>query len=392
MTSRNIGDTEIAISPTLDRLRRELGSLRERSLYRALESMDGSNFCSNDYLALSKHPDLASAVKEAIAASERVASTGSRLLSGHVQAWEELEEEFADYVGAETSLFFGSGYAANVGLLTSILRNNDVVFSDSANHASLIDGIRLSRARKVIFSHLDLDTLEDELRKEGHGEAERFIVSESLFGMDGDQASVRELNELADKYGASLILDEAHATGVFGKHGQGLVGAAGRPESILASVHTCGKALASAGAFVACSRTLKEFLINRARTFIFSTALPPYMAAQVSAALDLAKEADLDRTQLAESAGLLRQEIRDAGFDCGRSESQIIPVMLGTSEHAVRIAAALNTRGFAVRAIRPPTVPEGTARLRLSLNADIPPEIIHELVHGLRAAMVQASK
>ena len=161
MSSGQTGNIRLAFNPTLDRIEKELDSLRTRSLYRTLESMDGSNFCSNDYLALSKHPDLAGAVRDAITSGERVASTGSRLLSGHVDAWEEVEEEFADYVGAEASLFFNSGYAANIGILTSILSDGDIVFSDSANHASLIDGMRLSRARKVIFPHLDLDALED---------------------------------------------------------------------------------------------------------------------------------------------------------------------------------------------------------------------------------------
>jgi 8-amino-7-oxononanoate synthase len=392
MRSGQTGNTRLAFNPTLDRIEKELASLRARSLHRTLESMDGSNFCSNDYLALSKHPDLVSAVREAIVPGERVASTGSRLLSGHVDAWEEVEEEFADYVGAEASLFFNSGYAANIGVLTSILRDGDIVFSDSANHASLIDGMRLSRVRKVIFPHLNLDALEDALRNEGHGGNERFIVSESLFGMDGDQASVSHLHGLADRYGASLIIDEAHATGVLGKQGRGLVEDAGRPESVLATIHTCGKALASAGAFVACSKTLKDFLINRARTFVFSTSLPPYMAVQVRTALRIAKESETDRAGLAANARLLRDKIREAGLDCGGSESQIVPVMLGTSEDAVKIAAALNTSGFAVRAIRPPTVPAGTARLRLSLNVDIPPEIIHELVRGVVAAMGQVSQ
>ena len=394
MRSRQTGNLRLAVSPTLDRIEQELTSLRSRSLYRHLESMDGSNFCSNDYLALSKHPELINAVRDAIGNGTRVASTGSRLLSGHVKAWEELEAEFADYVGAEASLFFNSGYAANIGVLTSILRDGDIVFSDGANHASLIDGIRLSRVRKVLFPHLDLNALEDALRKEGSGVGERFIVSESLFGMDGDQASVSHLHELADRYGASLIIDEAHATGVLGGQGRGLVKLAGRPESVLATIHTCGKALASAGAFVACSRSLKELLINRARSFVFSTALPPYMATQVRTALGIAKEAGSDRARarLVTNARGLRDGIRNAGLDCGRSESQIVPVMVGTSEEAIRVASFLNTRGFGVRAIRPPTVPEGTARLRLSLNVDIPGETIQELVSGIADAMAQTSK
>ncbi len=347
--------------------------------------MGAANFCSNDYLGLARHPELGRAVSDAIAQCGRVASTGSRLLSGHVPAWEVLEAEFASWVGSDAALLFNSGYAANTGLLGSILRDSDVVFSDSANHASLIDGLRLSKARRVIFSHLDMNALEEALKSERDVLGERFIVVESIFSMDGDRSSIVDLSMLADRYDANLIVDEAHATGVSGPEGRGEVAAAERPGNVFATIHTCGKALASAGAFVAGSQTLKDFLINRARTFIFSTALPPYMASQIHAAISLARRAGNKRTLLSRMADGLRTRLRDGGLDCGKSDSQIIPVLLGTNEEALRVSDILGRKGLLVRAIRPPTVPEGTSRLRLSLNTTIPPQVIDELVEALRA-------
>ena len=365
------------------RLADELDSLRSRSEFRRLESMGASNFCSNDYLGLARHPELGRAVSDAIAQCGWVASTGSRLMSGHVRAWEELEAEFASWIGADAALFFSSGYAANMGLLGAILRDSDVVFSDSANHASLIDGLRLSKARRVIFPHLDLSALEDALKSEKDVSGERFILVESIFSMDGDRSPIADLSMLADRYDANLIVDEAHATGVSGPEGRGEVAAANRPANVFATVHTCGKALASAGAFVVGSQTLKDFLINRARTFIFSTALPPYMAAQIHAATKLALQAEEKRTLLSRMAEGLRTRLRDGGLDCGKSDSQIIPVLLGTNEEAIRVSDILQRRGLLVRAIRPPTVPEGTSRLRLSLNTTIPLPVIDELVEAL---------
>ncbi len=189
-----------------------------------------------------------------------------------------LEHDFARWVGAESALYFTSGYAANVGLLSALLRPEDVVFSDSANHASLIDGMRLAKCRRVIFPHLDLNVLEEELRRSASAAGARVIVVESIFSMEGDRAPLADLAALAERYGAELIVDEAHATGVRGPRGSGCVAEAGLSGRVFATVHTCGKALAAAGAFVCGSENLRRFLINRARTFIFSTGLPPYFA------------------------------------------------------------------------------------------------------------------
>jgi 8-amino-7-oxononanoate synthase len=365
----------------------ELSDLESRAQLRNLESPQGIDLSSNDYLGLATHPRMKQAVSESVNAAARMASTGSRLLSGHDEAWDLLERKFAQWVGAEAALYFTSGYAANVGLLSALLRPEDVVFSDSANHASLIDGIRLSKCRRVIFPHLDLNFLEDKLRRSVAGDGgARVIVVESIFSMEGDRAPLADLVALATRYGAELIVDEAHATGVRGPRGSGCVAEAGLSAKVLATVHTCGKALAAAGAFVCGSENLRSFLINRARTFIFSTALPPYFASQVAAGMNLTREAEEDRAHLAGMGVLLRDELRANGFEVGSSDSQIVPVILGPNEVAVRFAEHLRVRGFGVRAIRPPTVPAGTARLRLSVTSKLSNEVLADLV----AALVQA--
>jgi 8-amino-7-oxononanoate synthase len=375
----NKPDTE----STIDGLRAELDSLDARQGHRRLGRMEGISLSSNDYLGLSTDPRLARAITDALEGGSAVASTGSRLLSGNSPEWERVESDFARFIGTEAALFFSSGYAANLGLLGAILRPEDVVFSDESNHASLIDGIRLSRARKVIFPHLDLDFLEDALRKSDGAAGRKFIVVESLFSMEGDRAPIAEQLSLADRFGAELIVDEAHATGVFGPRGRGLVAAAGGNARVLASVHTCGKALASAGAFVCGSETLKQYLVNRARTFIFSTALPPYFAAQIAKAVEIAADADAERERLQVLSNFLREQLRAAGFDTGTSDSQIVPVLLGGNDAAIHYADALQRHGFAVRPIRPPTVPEGTSRLRLSVTTKLSEEALDRLVKVL---------
>ncbi len=226
---------------------------------------------------------------EAVARADAIGSTGSRLLSGNRREWEELESEFARFAGTEAALYFGSGYAANVGLLSSILAPGDVVFSDALNHASLIDGMRLSGADKVIYPHLDLAFLEQSLREQQRRAGRESDRHGKLFSMEGDVAPLRELLQSGREYGAEVIVDEAHATGVCGPQGRGIAAEHGCQQDLLAIVHTCGKALASAGAFVCGGSALRQFLINRARTFIFSTAMPPYFAGQIRAALELVR-------------------------------------------------------------------------------------------------------
>ncbi len=365
------------------RILAELADLESRAQLRHLETVRGIDLGSNDYLGLSADPRMKQAIREGLDSSPRVASTGSRLLSGHDEIWTAVENDFARWVGAEAGLYFTSGYAANIGLLSAILRPEDAVFSDSANHASLIDGIRLAKCKRVIFPHLDLNALEAELRWTISGSGARFIVVESIFSMDGDRAPLRDLAALAARYHAELIVDEAHATGVCDPHGRGCVAEAGLAGRVFATVHTCGKALAAAGAFVCGSEPLRRFLINRARTFIFSTALPPYFAAQVAAGMRLAKTAESERTQVADLSVFLRNELQGNGFDTAGSESHIVPIVLGSNETALAFASHLQARGYGIRAIRPPTVPPGTSRLRVSLTAKLTQPILADLAGAL---------
>jgi 8-amino-7-oxononanoate synthase len=360
-----------------------LRELEQRHQRRTLAEMQGVDFCSNDYLGLAGHPALKEAVAAAVRETSRVGGTASRLLSGQTENWRTLEEEFAKFAGMEAALFFGSGYAANMGLLSALVGPDDVIYSDLLNHASLIDGMRLSGARKVIYPHLDLDALESALRQDAGAPWRRIIVTESVFSMNGDSAPLKEMAALAERFGAAMIVDEAHATGVQGKNGWGLAAEAGILGQVLATMHTCGKALGSAGAFVCGPAVIKDHLINHARTFIFSTALPPYFAEQIRVALRLAMGMDAERQTLLSRARGLNKELHEAGFDTGGSTSQIVPVVLGSNEDTLQAAELLQREGFAVRAIRPPTVQAGKARLRLSLTTKIAEEDLKRLVKCL---------
>jgi 8-amino-7-oxononanoate synthase len=364
-----------------------LEELKGQSLLRNLGLSSGINLCSNDYLGLSNDPRLKQSLLQAVERSERVSSTGARLLSGHHAAWDELETTFAGFACTEAALYFSSGFSANTGLLSAVLDPSDVIFSDALNHASLIDGVRLSRAQKIIYPHCDLDFLEHELRRHADSSGvrmmSRVIVTETIFSMDGDHAPLPEIFQLAERYGAEVIADEAHATAVCGPHGRGLLAEYGLQNRALAVVHTCGKALASMGAFVCGSRLLKQFLINHARSFIFSTAMPPYVAGQVDAALQLALSMDSERRHLSRLASSLRERLALMGLNCDSSSSHIVPLIIGSNEGALSIAAWLQARGFAVRAIRAPSVPQGTARLRLSLTAKLTERDVEQFANAI---------
>jgi 8-amino-7-oxononanoate synthase len=365
------------------RILAELADLESRAQLRHLETVRGVDLGSNDYLGLSVDPRMKQAIREALDSAARVASTGSRLLSGHDEVWTAVENDFAKWIGAEAALYFNSGYAANIGLLSAILRSEDAVFSDRANHASLIDGIRLAKCKRVIFPHLDLNALEGELRWTHSSSGGRFIVVESIFSMDGDRAPLRDLAALATRYDAELIVDEAHATGVCGPGGRGCVAEAGLAGRVFATVHTCGKALAASGAFVCGSEALRRFLINRSRILIFGTAMPPYFAGQVVAGMRLAEAAEAERALVATLGVLLRNELQGNGFDIAGSDSHIVPIVLGSNDAALAFASHLQARGYGIRAIRPPTVPAGTARLRVSLTAKLSQPILADFVGAL---------
>ena len=245
-------------------------------------------------------------------------------------------------------------------------------------------------AKKVIYPHLDLQFLKKALEEHCSAPGAKLIVTESLFSMEGDIAPIDELRFLAKAYGADLVVDEAHATGVCGPQGRGITAERGCERDALAIVHTCGKALASAGAFVCGGNALRDFLVNRARTFIFSTATPPYLAGQIRAAVELARRADAERAHLRAIAAALREELSASGLQCGPSVSHIVPIILGSNERAIHVAARLQENGFAAKAIRPPTVPAGTARIRVSLTCKITLEDIHRLAAVMRAAIESA--
>ena len=365
------------------RILAELADLESRGQLRHLETVRGIDLGTNDYLGLSTDPRMKQAIREALDSTPRVASTGSRLLSGHDEAWTTVENDFARWIGAEAALYFTSGYAANIGLLSAILSPEDAVFSDSANHASLIDGIRLAKCKRVIFPHLDLNALEADLRWTHSASGARFIVVESIFSMDGNHAPLGELAALAARYDAELIVDEAHATGVCGPGGRGCVAEAGLAGRVFATVHTCGKALAAAGAFVCGSEALRRFLINRSRNFIFNTALPPYFAAQVAAGMRFAAAAEAERTHIANLGVFFRNQLQEIGCDTAGSDSHIVPIVLGSNDTALAFASHLQARGYGIRAIRPPTVPLGTARLRVSLTSKLSQSLLADFAEAL---------
>lgn len=340
------------------------------------------NFGSNDYLALAADPRLAQAVCEAIG-QEGWGSGASPLVTGHSQLHSQLERRIAEFEGTEAALVFPSGFAANSGTIAALVAAGDVVFTDRKNHASLLDGCRLSRADVRVYPHGDWQRL-DQLLGQAGKHRRRLIVTDSLFSMDGDVAPLVELVALAERYEAMLMIDEAHATGVFGPRGRGVAEQFDLEDRIHVRVGTLSKALGSIGGFVAGSRLLVDWLVNRARPYVFSTALPAAMAAAALAALEIVDREPQRRRELLARAAQLRETLVADGWNTGASASQILPLIVGTPERALQLSAALRERGFLVPAIRPPTVPEGEACLRLSLTWGHTPEVLDDLVRALR--------
>jgi 8-amino-7-oxononanoate synthase len=340
----------------------DLDGLRAAGLLRRMRPGRGIDLVSNDYLGLAGHPHVREAMRSALAAGP-VGAGGSRLLRGHHAAFERLEERLASFCGTGAALLFATGYAANVGLLQTLVGRDDVVLSDEHNHASLIDGIRLSGARKRIYRHNDLGALEEALSQPRQCNA--FVVTESVFSMDGDLTPLAEIVALAESRGALVIVDEAHATGLYGPTGAGRVEELGLRERVLATVHTGGKALGAAGAWVAGPPVLRDVLVNRARTFVFSTAPLLVLVAALDAALDVVTGEPLRRAEVHRKARLLRDALVRQGAPVGGA-SAIVPLVVGRNEAAIALQEGLEAAGFDVRAVRPPTVPPGTARLRVT--------------------------
>ncbi len=319
--------------------------------------------CSNNYLGLAAHPLLGAAAVES-AYQEGAGSGASRLITGTMDAHWEAEAAFAAFAGTASALLFSSGYAANLGTIQALVGVGDAVFSDALNHASLIDGCRLSRAEIHVYRHRDADHLRSLLRQH-RGRARRALVlSDSLFSMDGVVAPVADLASVARAFDAGFLVDEAHALGVLGPAGRGVCAAEGIQPDIL--VGTLGKSFGVAGAFVAGRESVISFIRNRARSFVYSTAPPPAVARAALAALPLVRDADDARAKLLSHARRLRTALREQGFEVPHADSQILPVLIGENDRTMQLSAALLERGVFVQGIRPPTVPEGTARLRLT--------------------------
>ena len=322
--------------------------------------------CSNNYLGLADHPRVREAAADA-AMRWGVGAGASRLVSGTMTIHRRLEERLAEFKGREAALLFGSGYLANAGAIAALARPGDVIFSDELNHASIIDGCRLSRAEVFVYDHGDVEHL-----AWGIGEAEgrgALIVTDSVFSMDGDVAPLAEIVELAHRRRLRVLVDEAHATGALGPGGRGALADAGLEDQVDVIVGTLGKALGSYGAFVACDRQLARYFVNSARTFIFSTAPSPPAVAGALAALGLLESRPRLVDRLRTNSGVLRDALEREGFDIRGSRTQIVPLVVGDASLAMRICEAALGRGVFAQAIRPPTVAPGSSRLRLAVMA-----------------------
>ena len=378
-------------------LQERLAELESSGLRRRLRVIDGPQgpqvlldgrpvllLCSNNYLGLADHPRLRRAAADA-ALSLGTSAGASRLISGTMSIHAELESRLADFKGTEAALLFGSGYLANTGIVSALAREGDVVFSDALNHASIVDGCRLARARTFVYDHCDTDHLEWGLREAGGRGA--LIVTDGVFSMDGDVAPLARIVELAHRYDARVMVDDAHGLGALGPGGRGSVAAAGLGDEVDVVVGTLGKALGSYGAYACMSRTMSKYLINTARTLIFSTALSPPAVAAAGAALDLLIEEPRRVDRLQRNAKIMREALAGHGVATSDSTTQVLPLVVGDADHAVRVCERALEKGIFAQAIRPPTVPEGSSRLRLAVMSPHTRTELEEAARDLAAAM-----
>ncbi len=330
-----------------------------------LEGKPVLNFCSNDYLGLSRHPLLRERAA-AFMARYGAGATASRLVCGNLDCYESLERKVAELKGAEAALILNSGYQANLAVISSLADRKSLILSDQLNHNSLVRGALLARCRVEIFRHNDLSHLARLLEaSRGAGHSRVLIVTESVFSMDGDRCDVDALVDLADTFNAILYVDEAHATGVLGHGGMGLT--AGKAVDV--AMGTFSKGCGSYGAYIACSAAMREYLVNRCQGFIYTTALPPQVLGAIDAALDLVPGMAAERRRISDNADYLRATLRQRGWFTGPSDTQIVPVWVGGADDVLDLAENLEKRGFLATGIRPPTVPEGRSRIRLTLTA-----------------------
>jgi 8-amino-7-oxononanoate synthase len=377
-----------------EEIRQELDAIRKKNLFRECKLTSGIDFCSNDYLGLAHSAELKSALKTN-ANHFTTGSTASRLVKGHRLEMETFEKAFSNFVTGEDALLVSTGYVANLGLIDTIADSRSLVFTDRLNHASILDGIRISGAIKKYYDHLDLAHLEEQLIKASTSEEnrnrKRIIVSETLFSMDGDIPDLKKLFYLKKKYNCILILDEAHSFGVFGKEGQGMCHeylSSDEINEIEYRVYTLGKSMGLEGGIIVTSKFGREYLVNRMRSFIFSTAPLPLISATALDSLRLLKAADKERLHLQLLAKRFREGMIAGGFRLSHSVSHIVPVLMESEIEALMYSEHLSQKGFDVRAIRPPTV--ATSRLRVSLNARITFDELESLLQvflGFRAEL-----
>jgi len=359
----------------------ELQAIVDRGQLRSLKTVQSASgpwvtldgrqtflLCSNNYLGLANHPRMKDTARAAIE-KYGTGAGAARLISGNHPVYEKLESRLAEFGNRESALIFGSGYLVNIGVIPALAGKGDTILSDAFNHASLIDGCRLSRAKVHIFRHNDMNHLED-LLQTTQTDGRKLVVFESLYSMEGDRAPLEEIVQLAERYGAMTLADEAHAFGCLGQDGRGLAAeldpSLGAVDIVMA---TFGKALGSYGAFAQCSQPMRDYLINRARSFIFDTALPPAVLAAVDSALDIIKEEKWRQSRLAQVSTELRNQLIEMGYAV-TGKDHILPVLVGEESDTVRLAGSLQDQGVFAPAIRPPSVPPGTSRLRVTVSAD----------------------
>lgn len=325
------------------------------------------NFSSNDYLGLSKHPEVIERAQK-YAEKYGAGATASRLISGTYSIHEKAERKLADTFGSQSALIFNSGFQANSTIISTLTNRHSLVLADKLSHNSLLQGALASRATFRRFEHNSIEDLEEQLQKASEDNFARiFIVTESLFSMDGDRSDLKAIAELSKEYSAWLFVDDAHAVGVWGEHGLGLTRGIDGIDMVLG---TCGKAFGAFGAFLLCSSKIRDYLINFCPGFIYTTALPPAAIGAIEAATELIPKMEKERKQLGKNIEKMREGILEAGFGTGSSESQIIPVMVGGEQETLELSDYLELKGFLATAIRPPTVPKGSSRIRITLSSE----------------------
>ena len=363
------------------RLETGLAQRRDLHLERALILPSGIDFTSNDYLGIAR------SMRNDASSEVPLGSTASRLLRGHHEIHRVVESRLASFSGTEASLLFTSGYALNAGIYSALIGPDDVVFSDALNHASIIDGLRLTKAQKEIFPHQDFEHLE-RLLQTVDSSKQAFVITESLFSMDGDITDLPRLSALCEQYDALLIVDEAHATGIFGERGSGLIEQSGVRSKVLLSIHTAGKALGTQGAWVAASDTIVQHLVNHCRSFIYSTGISPHLAQALATSVNVVEASTELRKRAASNAEHFRHLAHSLRLPFSpKATGPIIPIIVGDAARSLKVASSIQAAGYDVRAIRPPTVPPGTSRLRVVIHAVHELETLDALAKSIAHAM-----